>query len=114
MGAESTPQVEALLHLSTYKKVSLKIALLPPIVTVKLLATFGVVVLAPAVQVMVVAAETTFVQLIPSIMMTAVPELRLVPVRVIVYPPAMSPYLGLIDVTIGVFTCLYSTKLVKL
>lgn len=114
MGAESTPQVEALLHLSTYKKVSRKITLLPPIVTVKVLAIVGVVGLAPAVQVIVVAVEVTIEQLIPSIVITAVPELRLVPVRVIGYPPVMLPYLGLIDVTIGVFVCLYSTKLLKL
>jgi hypothetical protein len=57
-------------------------ALLPPTVTVKLLAVVGVTFLAGTVQVIEVRVLAVTGQLSPSIVMMGVPELRLVPVRV--------------------------------
>ena len=82
--------------------------MLGPIVTVKVLAIVGVVVLAPTVQTIEVAVVVVTLQLIPSIEIIGVPALRLVPVRVKLYPPKTSPYLGLSEVTIGVASSLYS------
>ena len=73
----------------------------------------GVVGLAPVVQTMVVAVELETGQSMPSMVTVGPVPPRLVPVRVRVYPPAMSPYLGLIEVTIAVASCLYSTLLEK-
>jgi hypothetical protein len=57
-------------------------AMLDPMVTVKLLATVGVVGLDGTVQLMVVALVAMTGQFRPSMVMMGVPELRLVPVRV--------------------------------
>jgi len=54
-----------------------------------------------------VDVEVAPVQATPSIVTTGLPWSRLVPVRVSGYPPAGDPYLGLIEVTIGVLSCLY-------
>ena len=55
--------------------------------TVKLFATVGVFNLAPTVQLIVVEFATVTLQLTPSMLMTAVPASRLVPVSVRLYPP---------------------------
>ena len=69
--------------------------------------------LAPTVHTIVVAVIAPLTQITPSIVIEGVPALRLVPVKVISYPPEIFPYLGATDVTMGVLSCLNSIPLVN-
>lgn len=88
-------------------------ALLGPKTTVKVFAEVYGPVLAPTVQVIVLAVAEATGQSTPSMVTVAEAASRLVPVRVRVYPPLMSPYLGETEVTMGVLSCLNSIALVK-
>lgn len=69
--------------------------------------------LAPTVQTIVVAVDEETGQSTPSMVTVAAPALRLVPVKVMSYPPAIFPYFGEIDVTTAVLSCLNYIALAK-
>lgn len=62
--------------------------------------------LAPTVHTIEVADVDVTEHCTPSIVITGVPASRLVPVRVREYPPEIIPYLGEMEVTIPVLSCL--------
>ena len=112
-GGISTPQVVGSLHLKAYRNLYLTKALLSPIITSKVLAWLYELALAPTVHTIVVAVIAPLTHVTPSIVIAGVAALRFVPVRVISYPPAMLPYLGETDVTMGVLSCLNYIALVN-
>ena len=102
IGGRSTPQVLSSLHFSTYRNWAFSIALLPSRVTEKLFLA-GRLGLAPAWQIIWLLLLLMCKQKISSILIiTLLANPKLLPVSVTLYPPKMSPYYGLTEVTIGV------------
>lgn len=112
MGGMSVPQVRISLHLITYEKDCLSMALQAPILTSKLFLE-GRERRAPTVQVTEVAEDEVTAQGMPSMVMDGVSKSRFLPLRVMGYPPKTSPLVSDSVSTMGVWSSLKVMELAR-